>query len=162
MALGGLLVLVLLHSELLYGCLVFLVGFFDGVDGAVARAGLRTSSYGALADSAVDKLAEIVLLLGIGLAFQTAVLLGLSVPLWVGVCISSWLFTSYLRSRAETLGATDLDVGLGGRSERLFILSILSTIGMTLYGLFAVTILGIATASYRFHVYGKQTRNSAR
>ncbi len=144
------------RSFILFGLLVFVTGFLDGVDGAVARMSSSASSLGAFTDSSVDKVTELLLLLAIGLAFPSEEFLGLAVPLWVVLCAFSWLLTSYTRSRAEVLGAKDLDVGLGGRSERLFLLSVISLVGAVLWALVIGTLLGIATASYRFYYYGRQ------
>ncbi|MFO7836399.1 MAG: CDP-alcohol phosphatidyltransferase family protein [Candidatus Thorarchaeota archaeon] len=147
----------------LYGILVFLVGFLDGVDGAVARLEDRASTEGAFIDSVSDKLSEFIILLAIALAYPCKDLFSLYVPLWVLLCTASWLMTSYTRSRAEGLGVKDLDVGLGARSERLMILVIFSVLGLLLYGLIAVTLVGILTAAYRFYHYSAilETTSSA-
>jgi len=154
--LSALLALVVGRSPFLFGLLVFVTGLLDGVDGAVARLNSSASSLGAFTDSSVDKVTELLLLLAIGLAFPSEEFLGLTVPLWVVLCAFSWLLTSYTRSRAEVLGARDLDIGLGGRSERLFLLFIVSLAGAVLWALVIGTLLGIATASYRFYHYGRQ------
>jgi len=137
----------------LYGVLVFLVGFLDGVDGAVARLQERASDQGAFIDSVSDKLSEFVILLAIALAYPSQTIFTLSVPLWVLLGTVSWLMTSYIRSRAEALEVEDLDVGLGARSERLMLLVIFAVLQLLLYGLVAVTLLGTLTAAYRFHHY---------
>lgn len=147
------LLLMILGMPLVYGILVFTVGFLDGVDGAVARGGGTASNKGAFTDSFVDKVSEAVILLAIGVAYSDEYFLGLSVPLWSGVCLSGWLLTSYARSRAEVLGAKDLDIGLGGRSERLLILSVFSVFGLLLWGLFVATLIGLLTAGYRYSIY---------
>ncbi len=64
--------------------------------------------------------------------------------------------TSYTRARAEGLGVTDLDIGLGGRSERLLTLVIFSLFGLVLWGLVVVTIMGLCTAAYRLFHYKRQ------
>ncbi len=147
------LLLMILRIPIVYGILVFTVGFLDGVDGAVARGGGTASNKGAFTDSFVDKVSEAVILLAIGAANSDEYFLGLSVPLWSGVCLSGWLLTSYARSRAEVLGAKDLDIGLGGRSERLLILSVFSVFGLLLWGLFVATLIGLLTAGYRYSSY---------
>lgn len=137
----------------LYGILVFLVGFLDGVDGAVARLEERASAQGAFIDSVSDKLSEFIILLTIAIAYPSQTIFALSVPLWVLLATVGWLMTSYTRSRAESLGVEDLDVGLGARSERLMLLVIFAVLQLLLYGLVAVTLLGTLTAAYRFHHY---------
>ncbi|MBD3157660.1 MAG: hypothetical protein GF309_02620 [Candidatus Lokiarchaeota archaeon] len=137
----------------LYGILVFLVGFLDGVDGAVARLEERASTQGAFIDSVSDKISEFIILLTIAIAYPSQTIFALSVPLWVLLATVGWLMTSYTRSRAESLGIEDLDVGLGARSERLMLLVIFAVLQLLLYGLVAVTLLGTLTAAYRFHHY---------
>ncbi len=145
-----------------YGILVFIVGILDGLDGAVARGSGRASKGGALTDSVVDKAAEVVLLIAIATAYPEDTILGLSVNIWVALCISGWLLTSYSRSRAEALGVTDLDVGLGGRSERLLILAAFCFFKFLLWGLVVSTFLGLFTAGYRFNHYKAELRNAER
>ena len=156
LSLCAVLALKLTQSQLIYGIFVFLVGFFDGVDGAIARLRSQTSPRGAFTDSIVDKIAEVFLLFGILLTYPTDSILGIIVPIWALICTASWLITSYTRSRAESLGAEDLDVGIGGRSERLFTLFAFSVISYLLWGLVVVTIMGVATAAYRVHHYSSQ------
>jgi len=145
--------------QFLYGAFVFLVGFFDGVDGAVARLSNRGSSLGGFYDSVVDKVAEVTILFSVVIAYPNELLLDIPLGWWVIVCISSWLLTSYIRSRAESYGVNDLDVGLGGRSERLFILCIFSLFSLLFLGFLVVTIVGILTAAYRFHYYSQQLKS---
>jgi len=145
--------IVLFQSQPVFGVLVFITGFLDGVDGAIARNAELSSKAGALTDSVIDKVAEVFLLGGIAVAFPDDTVLYLSVPLWVLLCIVGWLLTSYTRSRAESLGVTDLDVGLGARSERLLILVVFSLVSLLFLGLVVVTIVGLLTAAYRFHHY---------
>ena len=152
----SLLVLILTANQLVYGVFVFLVGFFDGVDGAVARGTGKASVKGAFTDSFVDKISEALLLLAIPLAFPNTDLLGISVSLWAFLCFTGWLLTSYARARADSLGLEDLDIGLGARSERLFILCIFSLFFLLLIGLVVVTIIGLGTAIYRFVHYRNQ------
>ena len=47
------------------GFVVLIAGFFDMLDGALARSTNRTTQFGAVLDSTLDRLAEAVLLLGI-------------------------------------------------------------------------------------------------
>jgi phosphatidylglycerophosphate synthase len=150
------LTLILFRNEPVFGVLVFIVGFFDGVDGAVAKGAGTTSKAGAITDSVIDKVSEVTILCGIALAFPNDTLLFLSVPIWVLLCISGWLLTSYTRSRAESLGAIDLDIGIGARSERLLTLVLFSLIFLLLWGLVIVTIMGLLTAAYRFHHYKRE------
>ena len=153
------LVLVIFQNQILYGALVFLVGFFDGVDGAVARGTGKSSAKGGFTDSFVDKVSEAIILLAIPLAYPTALILGVHVETWAFVCLAGWLLTSYARSRADALGIEDLDIGLGARSERLFILFVFSILFLIEVGLVCVTIVGVGTACYRFVHYRQQIQD---
>lgn len=160
LAIVAMLTLILFNSEPLYGLLVFLMGFFDGVDGTIARTAGVASDTGALTDSVLDKVSEFIVLAAIALAHPTGLVLSLPVSIWVLVCLTSWLLTSYTKARAESLGATDLDVGVGARSERLLTLVAFSLLTLMLWGLVIVTLMGILTAAYRYHHYKGQLERS--
>jgi phosphatidylglycerophosphate synthase len=143
----------LIGIQLVFGIFVFVSGLFDGVDGAVARERNVASDVGAFTDSVVDKISEILILGAIAVAYSGITILGIPVELWVIIAISGWILTSYTRSRAATLGVSDLDIGLGARSERLFILVVFSCLNQLLWGLVFVSIIGVLTSGYRFYRY---------
>jgi CDP-diacylglycerol--glycerol-3-phosphate 3-phosphatidyltransferase len=147
------LILILTANQIVFGILVFIVGFLDGVDGAVARASGKSSTSGAFTDSLIDKAAEALLILAIALHHSNVVIFGLYIDTWAFLCLFGWIMTSYSRSRAESMGVIDLDIGLGARSERLFTLFIFSVLYLVDWGLIVVTLLGLSTAMYRFHKY---------
>jgi len=147
-------------SAFFFGIFVFLSGLFDGVDGAVARERGVSSDAGAFTDSVIDKITEILILGSLAVEFSTTTFLGFPVTWWVILAITGWMLTSYTRARATSLGVVDLDIGLGGRSERLFVLVILSIIDQLLWGLVTVTLLGLLTAGYRYHHYRAQMNKS--
>ncbi len=149
----GFLCLLLTGIQPLFGLLVFSVGFLDGVDGAVARATGKSSVSGAFTDSLVDKAAEALLILAVAITYSNELIFGLELEIWAILCLFGWLMTSYSRSRAETVGVNDLDIGLGARSERLFLLFLFSIIYLVTWGLVVVTCLGLCTAIYRFYHY---------
>jgi len=156
LALLGFVLFFLTLNQWLYALFVFLVGLLDGIDGVVARATGRSTPMGAFSDSIIDKVSEIILLLALVLGFPDQAVLGVGIPLWGMLCVSGWLLTSYSRSRAEALGVKDLDVGLGGRSERLFTLIIFSLFFQVLWGLVVVTFMGVLTAAYLFYHYKRE------
>ncbi|MCK5264788.1 MAG: CDP-alcohol phosphatidyltransferase family protein [Candidatus Thorarchaeota archaeon] len=146
----------LTQLQVLFATLVFITGLLDGVDGAVARMNDSATKAGGLTDSVIDKVAETLILAGIALAYTNTTLLGLSVSMWALLAVFGWLMTSYTRARAESLGVSDLDIGLGGRSERLLTLVIFSLAGFVIYGLVVVTIMALCTAAYRLFHYKRQ------
>lgn len=110
------------RRALILGGLVSLAGAtLDGLDGAVARARGSVSARGSLLDSVADRVGESALWSGIAFAVADRPRL---VALCV-VCVSGALTTSYLRAKAESIGA-DGSGGLVGRAER----TILVTIGL--------------------------------
>jgi CDP-diacylglycerol--glycerol-3-phosphate 3-phosphatidyltransferase len=78
MAMLAFLALSVMQSQPLYGLFVFLVGFLDGVDGVVARESSTKSKAGALTDSFIDKVSEVILLFAIAVRYETTSVFGLS------------------------------------------------------------------------------------
>ncbi len=156
------LVLTTTHVQWAYGTVVFIMGFMDGVDGSIARLTGRSTPHGAFMDSAIDKLTETIVLIAIPFAYRDTTLLGVPLDMWAMVCLAGWLLTSYFRARAESLGAHDLDVGPGARSERLFMLVVASVLGFLGHGLVVVTLVGVLTAGYRYWHYGREIREMER
>ena len=119
----------------IYGGIILLIsGFFDIVDGSVARATKQMSRKGAFLDSTFDKVAEVAIFLGIlygGLADGRIVLVALGLSLLV----------SYTRARAESLGIELKGVGIGERAERLIVIAAFSIAGYTEYGMIIVAII---------------------
>ena len=124
----------IIYAALYGGILLLISGFFDIVDGSVARATKQISRKGAFLDSTLDKVAEVVVFLGIlygGLADAKMVLIALGLSLLV----------SYARARAESLGIELKGVGIGERAERLLVIAAFSIAGFTYYGIIIVAII---------------------
>ena len=147
------LLLNLTGSPVMFGIFIFLSGLFDGVDGAIARKQKTASDFGAFVDSISDKVSEVIILGSIAVEYVGQFFIGIPIEWWVVIALAGWLLTSYTRSRASSLGAKDLDIGLGGRSERLLTLVIFSVLNQLFWGLVLVSIMGIFTAAYRFYKY---------
>ena len=109
-------------GQLLAAGIVMLVGgLFDMLDGALARYKKQTSRFGAFLDSTLDRLSEVVVLLGIlVLEAKEQSLIGV---LLVGLALVGSLLVSYIRARAEALGL-DCQVGLFTRPERVIVLAL--------------------------------------
>jgi archaetidylinositol phosphate synthase len=106
------------------GVLLLVSGFFDMVDGAVARVTKQESKKGAFLDSAFDKIAEVSIFGGIAVG-------GLANPVWSMVALGLSLLVSYTRARAESLGVQLKGVGIGERAERMLILALIGMIPFT-------------------------------
>jgi len=127
-----------LGGQSLAGLLVLASGFFDIVDGAVARATGMMTKRGAFLDSTLDRLGEVAIYLGIMVG-------GYSNPEWVLLAITFSLLVSYTRARGEALGTKLSGVGIGERSERLLVLAVLSLVGLASYGVLVVAVVAILT-----------------
>ncbi len=102
----------------LIGSILLIVsGFFDIVDGSVARYANQSTKKGAFIDSVYDKFAEIFLFIGISLG-------GLANPILCLVAASMSLMVSYSRARAESLGIELKGIGIGERAERLLVIAV--------------------------------------
>ena len=120
------------------GLLVMFCGFFDVLDGAVARATGKTSQRGAFLDSTLDRVSEVVIFLGIlvgGYGGSFLVLLALSFSLLV----------SYTRAKGDALGVNLAGIGVGERSERLVVLIVTSLLGIVALGVLLIAVLALIT-----------------
>jgi CDP-diacylglycerol--glycerol-3-phosphate 3-phosphatidyltransferase len=99
------------------GAGIFLVGsILDILDGALARAGGKTTPFGAFLDSTTDRLGEGAMLGAIGLIFARQ---GNTVALAFAIAaIAGSFLVPYARAKAEALGFRG-DVGIFGRAERV-------------------------------------------
>jgi archaetidylinositol phosphate synthase len=103
------------------GIFLLVSGFFDIVDGSVARITKRISNKGAFLDSVFDKIAEVIIFGGIALG-------QLADSFWCLVALGLSLLVSYTRARAESLGGKLKGIGIGERAERLLIIAIIGLI----------------------------------
>jgi len=120
------------------GLLVLLSGFFDIIDGAVAKATGRVTKRGAFLDSTLDRLGEVALYIGIMIG-------GYSSPVLVLVAVTFSLLVSYTRARGDSLGANLSGIGIGERSERLILLALFSLVGFVYYGVIVVGVIAVLT-----------------
>ncbi len=103
------------------GAVVFVVGsVLDILDGALARAGGKSTVFGAFLDSSTDRVGEGAMLAAIGLVFARA---GndVAVVFTIAAVAGSFL-VPYVRAKAEALGLRG-DVGLGSRAERVVVIT---------------------------------------
>ena len=112
-------VLIALEYLIIAGVVVLAAGFFDILDGALARRTNRVTVFGAVLDSTLDRLSEGVLLLGIMFLYvEQGSTRGV---LLVGGVLLASLLVSYIRARAEAVGLKCM-VGLFTRPERVIVL----------------------------------------
>jgi len=142
------------------GFVVLFAGFFDMLDGALARYTKQTSRFGALLDSTLDRLSDGALLIGI-LAFfageksTTGILLA-------GIALLGSLTVSYIRAKGEEMGL-ECRIGLFTRPERVVVLALGLLLGHIDYALIialAITaVLSFVTIGQRVIHLQKQIKS---
>jgi len=112
------------RGELLFywlAAFVFVTGsVLDILDGALARAGGKTTPFGAFIDSTTDRVSEGFMLTAIAYVLATH-----HRPVFVAVAmaaVAGSFLVSYTRARAEALGLRG-DVGIGSRAERVVVIT---------------------------------------
>ena len=138
------------------GVAMLLAGILDLFDGALARATGQDSDFGALLDSVIDRVSEIVVLLGLLLFYTRNGSVEGSVLVYLAAGGS--VMVSYLRARSEGLGI-ECKVGIMTRPERVAALGFGLIIGhwlpnVVLAVLGAIAALTILTTAQRlFHTW---------
>ena len=147
--------LVFLSNLLLFSIFVFATGFFDGVDGAIAREQEKVTRFGGFFDSLMDRISEFVIFLALLIYNWNSALWGIfDMKIIILISFFSSIMISYLRARAEVFFKGDFDFGLMARSERLFYLVvtmlIANFVGYVNEFLFVFMLLVLATAFFRY------------
>jgi phosphatidylglycerophosphate synthase len=128
----------------LAGCLLIVGGFFDLVDGAVARHFEVSTRFGAFLDSTLDRVVDILVMAGLLVYFASAPVLragsftlgkvngldpnGLEIVLCTVILVAS-VVTSYAKARAE-LVLPRMPGGLLERGERIGLLAVGAIFGI--------------------------------
>ena len=112
------------RNEILFywlAAIVFVAGsVLDILDGALARAGGKTTPFGAFLDSTTDRVSE-----GFMLTALAYLLARHHHPIFVAVvmaAVAGSFLVSYTRAKAEILGLRG-DVGIGSRAERVVVIT---------------------------------------
>ncbi len=165
----GATVLIIIGHPFAAGFVVLIAGFFDILDGALARHTKQTTRFGAVLDATLDRLSEAVLLLGILVMFlltkEQSLLFTLVPKEWsiLVVCLTllGSLLVSYTRARAEAQGL-ECQVGLFTRAERVVVLALgllLSQIPNALViALAIIVVFSFFTVGQRLVYVWQQTR----
>ena len=136
-------------SLIIGGIVLLAAGFFDIVDGQVARATKKITKTGGFLDSVFDKIAEVAIFFGILVG-------GFAEPYLVFLAISLSLLVSYTRSKAESLGVKLQCIGIGERAERLLVIAIVGIIGFMEYAVIIVIIIAGITFVQRIIIAVKE------
>ena len=153
------------RDELLFYWLaaaVFVVGsILDILDGALARAGGKTTPFGSFLDSTTDRVGEGAMLGAIALIFSRH---GNEVALAATIAaIAGSFLVSYTRAKAEALGLRG-DVGLGSRAERVVVITaglVLAPWGVLQWAIYLLTATAWLTVLQRILHVRRQLRDRA-
>jgi len=124
------------------GILLLVSGFFDMVDGQVARITGKTSKKGEYLDSMFDKISEVAIFLGILIG-------GYAEPYLVLLAITLSLLVSYARAKSDLINIKLQGIGIGERAERLLVIAIVGIIGFMDYAVLIVVIIAGVTLIQR-------------
>lgn len=113
------------HHVRTAGLLVLAGGFFDILDGRVARLTGLGSKFGAFYDSTLDRISEIAVFLGLLSLYndQRMELGDVGMIYLIMLAMAGSLMISYTRARAAALGL-DCKVGLMPRAERVVLIGV--------------------------------------
>lgn len=103
-------------GAVLYG----LLGLSDLLDGTMARLSGTTGPWGAFLDSTLDRVVDAAMLIAIAYYFVQHPAQSWVIPVTL-IALAAGQITSYIRARAESVGAT-CRVGIAERAERSVIL----------------------------------------
>jgi phosphatidylglycerophosphate synthase len=129
------------------GILILLGGFFDLVDGVVARHLGISTTFGAFLDSTLDRFVDMVLYLGLVLHFASTGRIDL-VAL-TGVTLIATVLVSYSKARAE-LFVPVFEGGLLERGERVGVLASGAILGFLVPALWILAAGSLITVVQRF------------
>jgi archaetidylinositol phosphate synthase len=133
------------------GILLLVSGFFDMVDGQVARVTGKTSKKGSYIDSMFDKIAEVAIFFGILVG-------GYAEPYLVFLAITLSLLVSYARAKSDIINVKLQGIGIGERAERLLAIAIIGIIGFMEYAVIIVVIIAGITLIQRMIVTTKNIK----
>ena len=139
------------YSLILGGIILLVSGFFDIVDGQVARYTNKISKTGGFLDSVFDKIAEVAIFFGILIG-------GYAEPYLVFLAITLSLLVSYVRAKADAAQIKLQGIGIGERAERLLVIAIVGIIGFMEIAVIIVVIIASITLIQRLAVMSKSIK----
>ena len=139
------------YSLILGGIILLVSGFFDIVDGQVARYTNKISKTGGFLDSVFDKIAEVSIFFGILIG-------GYAEPYLVFLAITLSLLVSYVRAKADAAQIKLQGIGIGERAERLLVIAIVGIIGFMEIAVIIVVIIASITLIQRLIIMSKSIK----
>ncbi len=153
----GVAVLLALGHLRLGGILLIFTLAFDAVDGSLARLTGRTTLFGAVLDSTLDRWAEIAIYAALVWHYSQ---IRHDIGVWLAVAaMATSLMVSYTRARAEGAGFT-LKEGLFTRLERMIVLIAGLIFNLTVWALLLIAVLAAFTAVQRLWVVRQMDRTT--
>ncbi|MFA5256240.1 MAG: CDP-alcohol phosphatidyltransferase family protein [Candidatus Omnitrophota bacterium] len=120
------------------GILIWAAGFFDALDGSLARHTGRVTKFGSFFDSVLDRYSDSVIYFGILIYFLRYG--DMAYAIWVVIAMIGSFAVSYVRAKAESLGL-ECEIGLMPRTARIILLGAAFCIGQVFWGLLIISIL---------------------
>jgi len=132
------------------GIFLMIGGFFDILDGAIARENGRVTAFGGVLDSVSDRYADAVVFIGIMWGGYTAILPYIENDWIVGaVALTGSLLVSYSRARAEAAGTGKLAIGVAERAERMILVILGAFTGLLNWAVLIVAVISHLTVLQR-------------
>ncbi len=119
--------------------LIILAGFFDIMDGAVARNCHETTTFGSFLDSVIDRYSDLSILVGLLIFYSRNG--DLLYQVLTGVGMMGTALVPYTRARAETL-IPKCNTGIMERPERILLLFFGAAIPAIMPGIIWITAVG--------------------
>ncbi len=150
----GAAILVLLQRNVWAGVVMLAGSLIDSVDGAVARLTGKSSKFGAMLDSVLDRLSEGAILIALIYILTVG-----GEPLVAATAALALLFSlmvSYARARAEGLGISCSE-GWFTRVERVIILALGLITGFVAFAVALIAVLSVFTFLQRLYVVWRKS-----
>jgi phosphatidylglycerophosphate synthase len=142
-------------SPLVGGILILIGGFFDMLDGIVARVNDKKTEFGALLDSTLDRYSDSIIFVSIAWYFFN--FNNLTGVIFTIISLVGAFLISYVRARAEGINIR-CNVGLLERPERIVLIAFGCIMDLLLIIVILLSVLSHLTAIQRIiHAY-KETK----
>ena len=137
--------------------LLVISGYFDALDGVLAREYDQITKLGGFLDSLFDRYTDVFIFLGI-------IVGDLCHPFWGIVALTGSLLVSYTRARSEAGGIRMETVGLTERAERILIIVIASLLNLFVayalgWGIVLLAVLTNITVLQRAYHFYKRSKD---
>jgi phosphatidylglycerophosphate synthase len=130
------------------GVLMLAAGFFDLVDGVVARHQGISTRFGAFLDSTLDRFGDMVILVGMATYYARVTEPGH--VLLCGTALIAMVLVSYSAACAQLMIPAGVNVGFFERGERVGLLAVGAILGFPILALWILTLGSSITVGQRF------------